>query len=211
MERVHIQADCREEKSGVVEALRTLQDVDVEVRQLKLGDYLLPNRVLVERKSLVDLVESLKDGRLFSQASRLAASEFRGAVILEGQGRDLIGTEMRREALLGAIVSLSLVFNLAVLRSSGPAETASVLVYAARQLQRDVDDVPMRHGRRPKRKKRIQLRLLQGLPGVGAKRAQALLDHFGSVAAVVQASQEGLQEVDGFGPVVAQSIRWAVD
>ena len=45
---------------------------------------------------------------------------------------------MRREALQGAIVSLTLVFGLPVLRSFGPEETARLMVDAARHLDRDM-------------------------------------------------------------------------
>ena len=50
------------------------------------------------------------------------------ALILEGRGSDLIGSEMRREALQGAIVSLTLIFGIPVLRSFGPEETARAMI-----------------------------------------------------------------------------------
>jgi len=65
---------------------------------------------------------------LFTQAGRSAGGDGRASLILEGWARDLIGCEMRREALLGAILSLGLIYDLLVLRSSDPAETAQVLV-----------------------------------------------------------------------------------
>jgi ERCC4-type nuclease len=185
--------------------------VTVEVRSLKLGDYRLGNGLVVERKRLPDLVVSIKDGRLFSQAIRLASHETRAAVILEGQARDLAGSGMRREALLGAIVSLGLIYDLAVLRSSNPAETAQVLVYAARQLDAHEKDITQRHGKRPKRRRKVQLKLLQGLPGVGPKKAEAMLSRFGSVAGVLSATEDELQSVEGLGPTLARAIRWAVD
>ena len=48
--------------------------------------------------------------------------------------------------------------------------------------------------------------LIEGLPGVGVKRARQLLAHFGNVRAVIQASIEELQEVDGIGKQIAQTI-----
>ena len=209
--KVRIIADYREETSGVVRALRQISDVVVEVRPLRLGDYRVAEDLVVERKRMIDLVGSLKDGRLFSQARRLANSDLTSAVILEGRGRDLIGCEMRREAILGAVVSLAVVYGLAVLRSVDPVETAQVLAYAAGQLQRHRAEIPRRHGVRPKTKRRVQLRLLEGLPGVGPKKAVALLERFGSVAAVFHADQEELELVDGVGRRLADRIRWAVE
>ena len=101
---------------------------------------------------------------------------------------------MRREALLGALISLTWVYDLPVLRSPEPAETARLLVYAAHQLQRHADGTLPRHGKRPRAKRRVQLRLLQGLPGVGPSRATELLERFGRVEVVMTASEESLPE-----------------
>ena len=67
-----IVCDDREERSGVVAALRLRADVRVTVRRLAFGDYLVGGRVLVERKTLGDFALSLVDGRLFRQAVALA-------------------------------------------------------------------------------------------------------------------------------------------
>ena len=117
---------------------------------------------------------------------------------------------MRREALLGAIVSLSLIYDLPVLRSSDPEETARLLVYAANQLRRDGSGALPRHGRRPKGKRKTQLRILQGLPRVGPKKALELLDRFGSVESVMIADADELTTVPGIGEKAAQAIRWAL-
>ena len=206
-----IVADHRESASGVIDALKLIPEVEVHVEPLPLGDYLANGVCLFERKTLHDFTESLIDGRLFSQAVRLGASPLHTAVILEGTGRDLEGSAMRREALLGAIVSLTLIFELPVLRSREPTETAHLLIYAAQQLRRDACDALPRRGRRPKRKRRIQLRLLQGLPGIGPERAAALLERFGSVQAVMTASPEALMELKGIGEIIARRIRSALE
>ena len=67
-----------------------------------------------------------------------------------------------------------------------------------------------RQGYRPKTKKRKQIYILQGLPGIGRQRAERLLDAFGSVEAVITASCEDLQSVNGIGAGVAEKIRWMV-
>ena len=118
---------------------------------------------------------------------------------------------MHREALLGAVVSLTLIFDLPVLRSRDPAESARLLIYAAQQLRRDASDALPRRGKRPKGKRRIQLRVLQGLPGIGPDRAAALLERFGNVQAVMTATPEALVGVDGIGEKIAWRIRAALE
>jgi DNA ligase (NAD+) len=46
-----------------------------------------------------------------------------------------------------------------------------------------------------------------GLPGIGYVNANALADHFGSIDALLKADTEEITEVDGIGPVLAESLR----
>lgn len=206
-----IVADHREMASGLIDILKQMPGVEVRVEQLPLGDYLVNGVCLFERKTLQDFAKSLIDGRLFSQATRLAAGRVRAAIILEGTGRDLEGNAIHREALLGAMVSLTLILDLPVLRSREPAESARLLIYAAQQLRRDACDTLPRRGKRPKGKRRIQLRLLQGLPGIGPDRAAALLERFGNVQTVMNAAPGALQAVEGVGEKTARRIRAALE
>jgi DNA ligase (NAD+) len=45
-----------------------------------------------------------------------------------------------------------------------------------------------------------------GLPGVGSVTAEALADHFGSIAALHEADPEQIEEVEGVGPIMAVQI-----
>ncbi len=200
-------ADDREATSPLPAALAQLPGVEVQFRRLAVGDYLVDGRCVFERKTVVDFANSVADWRLFLQAGKLAGLCEPAAIILEGRAGDLAGTQMRREALQGAMVSLSLIFHLPVLRAQDPAETARLLLYAAQQMRRHEWSASLRYTRRPKRKKRIQLRLLQGLPGVGPARANQLLEKFGSVEAAMTASLEELEQVEGIGTKTATAIR----
>ena len=206
---VLVTADDREPES-VIQALKALPKVRVTVSRLKLGDYRVDGRLLVERKTLLDFALSVLDGRLFTQAARLAASGIPVALILEGKATDLAASRIRREALQGALVSVSLVFGIPVLRSVGPEETAKLMLYAANQLRAATTGALPRPGRRPKGKRRTQLALLQGLPGVGPRRARQLLDAFGTVEAVLRTDAAALEALPGIGQKTAQAIRWAV-
>lgn len=115
---VQIVADDRERESGVIEALKELDGVNVRVERLGLGDYKVDEWLLVERKTLPDLTLSIQSGRLFEQAQRLSSSPLRSIVILEGTSQDLAESGMRREAVQGALITLTLIFGLPILRAS---------------------------------------------------------------------------------------------
>ena len=46
-----------------------------------------------------------------------------------------------------------------------------------------------------------------GLPGIGWVNAGAIAEHFGSIDALLDADTEAITEVDGIGPVLAESVR----
>jgi ERCC4-type nuclease len=84
------------------------------------------------------------------------------------------------------------------------------MLYAARQLRAIASGAVQRPGKRPRGKRKTQLNILQGLPGIGPQRAQLLLEVFGSVEAVMAASVEELAALPRVGEKTAQAIRWAV-
>ena len=147
---------------------------------------------------------------MFAQACGLARSGLWTALILEGTGKDLAGSGMRREAIQGALITLTLFLGIPLLRSQNPQETAQLMLFAARQARRVATGALPRRGRRPRGKYRVQTRVLQGLPGIGPERAKRLLDKFGTIEAVMTAEVEELATVRGVGMATAETIHWAV-
>ena len=207
---VHIVADDRERKSNVIESLLEIENVDLSIQRFSVGDYQVENRLIVERKTLKDFAISIIDGRLFKQMIRLENSNTKSALILEGTAVDIAEIGMTREAMQGALITVSLILGIPVLRSKDPSETARLLVYIGRQIESVTRGGVQRHGYRPKHKRKRQLFILQGLPGVGRERAERLLAMFGSVEAAISASSSELQSVAGIGEGIADKIKWAV-
>jgi ERCC4-type nuclease len=95
-----IVVDDREPHEVIVQALQGCGYDSIEVRRLAIGDYMVNESLLVERKSLRDLIASIIDGRLFLQAKRLADADLPAALILEGTAghttqRDAMGSNPR--------------------------------------------------------------------------------------------------------------------
>jgi len=202
-----IAVDDRERGSGVIEALRTHPNVELTVRRLELGDYFIDRTLIVERKTLSDFALSVVDGRLFTQASRLARTDrARPCFILEGAERDHPNLVISRSAMQGAIIALTVVFGLPLLRSTCPRETADLILYAADQLQRRSSTSPKRQGYNPKGLARQQSLLLQAIPEIGPARAKLLLETFGSTAGVASATVEYLRAVEGIGESASKNI-----
>lgn len=208
---IQIQVDDREARGSVIaRRLMEMKDVSLTVKRLKFGDYVIEAKAVLERKRVPDFLESLFDSRLFAQAKRLADSPLRPFLILEGPPSEWAHRHIQRESIQGAMLTLSVVFGIPVLRSQSEEETARLLRYTARQLQATTSAAPNRPGRRPTGKRAIQVRVLTSIPRVGLKRARCLLERFGTLEGVVAATREELAAVPGIGKQTAQSIHWAV-
>lgn len=205
---VCIIADDREARNEVCQRLATMPDVRLQIRRLKAGDFEVEGQWLFERKTVQDFAVSLVDGRLFSHAYGLGRYPGGRALILEGPEDEVTGVS--REAWQGAMISLSLTFQLLVLRSAGPTETTRLLRYAAGQASRERNSLVIPARRRPRTLERQRVRVLAGLPGVGVHRARQLLEHFGSIEGVILAGIDELTEVNGIGLHTATTIRRVV-
>jgi len=209
--KIPIQVDDRESQAPALQALRQCADFEVTVMRLPLGDYRVDGRFLFERKTMPDLVAAIIDGRLFSQALRLARTPLRPAIILEGTARDLAESGMRWEAVQGALVTVALFCGIPLLRTRTPEETVRTMLFAARQGQALASGALPRPGYRPRGKRARQLYILQGLPRIGPERALSLLEHFGGIEAVMTAKVEDLRTIPGIGRKIAEALRWSVE
>lgn len=208
---VRIVADDRENAGGVIRELRGRDDVALEVRRLDVGDFLVGDDFVIERKTLRDFGASIIDARLFRQVAAMVAGTRRSVMVLEGASTTAGALGLSRDALQGALITVSVFYGIAVLRTHDPAETARVLIYLGRQSKQFASGALPRPGSRPKGKRARQLFVLQGLPGIGPERAARLLMHFGSVENVAKASVQQLAAVDGIAETTAEKIRWTLE
>lgn len=207
-DRVRITADDRERGGGVIEALDAMEDVQLSIERLSLGDYKVENGLLVERKTVLDLGLSILDGRLFRQAGRLArAPAMRPCLIVEGATEDFDRAAVSRLSLQGALITATLLYGLPVLYSSGLVETARLLRIAACQLRRREASGPTRFGPKSGSDRRLRMLMLEAVPDIGPVRAEALVDAFGTVEAIATASVRDLATTAGIGPVIADRLK----
>lgn len=197
-----IYVDHREERSGVPDLLRVEHDIEVLPRQLPVGDYVLSDRLVVERKTGADLAASIKNRRLFEQAARLAEAYEAVVVLVEGEPIH-IGQASWRGALGRVLLS-----GAAVLPTEDQEETAEWLARLHRLEDRPPGEARVRPlPRRPTQDRaRVAEDVLGCLPGVSSVGARRLLEHFGSLAAVFAADADDLRAVTGFGPARAEQL-----
>jgi ERCC4-type nuclease len=201
--------DYREKNSGLADLLKG-EGIQVEIKKVSYGDYIINDSITIERKTARDFLFSIIDRRLFNQLSNLKRYCINPILLIEG---DPFETDLRFDdmAVRGALISAQAIWYIPVIYSRTKEDTKDAIVMIGKQEEAYMDVVPLRGGYRPKRLKSKQLYLLQGLPKVGPMLAKRLLLHFKSVSRIMNAPIEELVKVEGIGGVSAEKIREILD
>ncbi len=204
---LEIYADVRESRSGIVKRLS--ESARVVVKQLDVADYVLSDRVGVERKTVDDFLESMvnKNRDLFGQLIELRKAYSKPLLIIEGSGL-YTRRRIHPNAIRGAIVSVILDFNIPIIFTENEDETADVLISIARREQEDRQrEIALHSGKTSRTLKEEQEYIVSAISGVGPVIAKNLLRHFQTIENIVNASKEELEKVEKVGPKIAERIR----
>ena len=204
-----VYADSREGNSKVIRHL-TEMEMDVKIHSMAVGDYQVSDEVAIERKTTKDFVSSLIDKRLFKQARELSEEFKRPLMILEGD--DLYAGMVNANAIRGSLASIALDFGISIIPTRNAQDTAAMIKrIAIREQNGERTPVQIRTDKKPVSLLEQQLFIVESLPSIGPVNAKNLLEYFGSVANVINASEKELQEVEGIGKITAQNIRKVID
>lgn len=196
--------DSRESKSLVISCLK--EKADLEERLLETGDFILSGRVVCERKTAQDFASSIADGRLFEQAAAMK-NAFQSPLLLI-EGAEIYSSNMKPQAIRGAMASIAVDFGIPILCTRSPAETAEMLLsIASREQSSGNGEARIRNGKKPKPLNHMQKYLVSSLPGVDSYRADNLLKHFKCPEFLFTASEKELRQVKGIGRELARKMR----
>ncbi|MCD6529711.1 hypothetical protein J7L06_05435 [Candidatus Bathyarchaeota archaeon] len=176
------------------------------------ADYVLSENCAVERKTLRDFLRSIYDGRLFEQVERLAKAYEKPILIVEGYTPQDLDEVENPKIFWGALARVLAEWCVSVIFTPDKKGTALFLHSLAEKLQRESERRVL-----AKRKPRVytlrekQLLILQSLPNIGPERAAKLLEKFGTLRRVFQASEKDLLSVEGFGKKMVRQIRELLD
>jgi Fanconi anemia group M protein len=211
-EEAEIVVDQRELDATIAKALSKRDDVRTRLETLAVGDYVLSDRVAVERKSVADFLDTLLDGdrSLFEQIGDLSRAYARPILILEGNGL-YEERNVHPEAIRGALASLAVDFDVSVLQTAGETETGELLHTIASREQSERDRTVSVHGEKSaKTLTEQQEYVVSAIADIGPVTAQSLLRAFGTVEGVMTAREDDLRTVSGVGEVTASRIREVV-
>ncbi|MBR9680903.1 MAG: DEAD/DEAH box helicase [Candidatus Altiarchaeota archaeon] len=176
-----------------------------KIKRIEIGDFIISDRVAIERKTSQDFVSSIVDGRLFDQVAKLKEAYEKPLIIIEGL--DLYSHRaIHPNAIRGALASLVLDWGVGVIFVKDKEETAKLMEVISK---REYDKGKSPSIQRPKATTitEYQELLISSLPGINLVLSRRLLEMFGNPLDLINASLYDLMSVEGIGEKKANQIK----
>ena len=197
--------DDRERKSGIPELIKKI-GINVEIKTLQVGDYIVSPETVVERKSIQDFMSSIFDGRLFDQCNRLKENFQFPIILLEGNVDEIEDIMENPFVFYGAMSTIVIDFKIPIIPTPNASDTAKLLV-AMCSRKKSTNGHYLKKIKKSTDIEKQQLSVLSSLPGVGEKTAIRMLEKFGTPLQVFGASVTDLSKVSGLGNERAKKIK----
>ena len=205
LNQLRIVVDEREKKSGIPNLLKSI-GINLEIKTLPIGDYIVAPETIVERKSISDLVSSVFDGRLFDQCNRMKENFQFPIIIIEGNTDKIEELVENPFVFYGAVSSVAIDFKIPIISTPNASHTAKLLVSMCSR--KDTTKGPfIKKIRKSDDVQKQQLSVLSSLPGVGEKIAIRMLEKFRTPLRVFSASSTELSKISGLGESRAKKIK----
>ncbi|MEM0025459.1 MAG: ERCC4 domain-containing protein [Zestosphaera sp.] len=193
------------EKSSEIPYYLLSAGFSVIFKVLDVGDYVINDLIILERKRLDDLIRSVYEGRFFDQLKRLKSLEkFKAILVVEGNLLDIDKYTENPRSIEAALVSAVLSFSIPILYTRDSRHTAELIKYIAEKTQKfgRKTSAPLPTYRKERKPKTSDLRawqiyVLSSFPKIGPTLAERLLNKFGSLKAVINAQAAELMRVEG--------------
>ena len=209
IENLRIVVDEREKKSGIPDLLRAV-GINLEIKTLPVGDYIVAPETIIERKSVSDLISSIFDGRLFDQCNRLKEHFAHPVILMEGNVEEIEQIVENPLVFYGAMSAVAIDFKIPIIPTPSATHTAKMLVSMCSRKE-SLRGPFLKKIKKSDDLSRQQLSVLCSLPGIGEKLATRMLAKFGSPSKTLNASLADLAKVEGLGEARAKKIKQMLD
>jgi ERCC4-type nuclease len=141
--------DCRERElktycDNLIKTNSNFKDIVIETENLELGDMIIKNTegeelIIYERKTVSDLIASIKDGRYAEQSYRLNGLEHHNHNIIYLIEGSISKTLKEKQMVYSAMFSVNYYKGFSVMRSSNIEETAYIICNSLIKIQKEKD------------------------------------------------------------------------
>ncbi len=196
--------DDRETSSKVVELLSGM-GAGIRLERLAHGDYAIGERILIERKTVRDFVDTLINRDLLGQIKAMAEAVPRPVIIIEG-GDLYTQRDIHPNAIRGVLAALTLDMGVSLLFTRDEQDTAQMLYVLAKREESARGEHKVHPHKSHRSLRDEQEYIISAFPEIGLKNARLLLAHFGSVQAITNATLAELLAIKGIGEKTGQKI-----
>ena len=184
--------------------------IDVKRDQLDIGDFLLPDETVIERKTVNDLLNSVIDGRIWLQAANL--SQYKNPIILiessdKWKNFYFSNTKSPHKIYFSAISAIMYSFSIPVITLDSKYDTVDFIESLWKKITSEKPaSRPVKKVRKTASHDEIRENLLAQIPGISIAKAKSLLKHFGTIQKLTNSNIAELKRVEGVGQKLAKTI-----
>ncbi len=179
--------------------------IPIEEDEGDVDRYFLSKRLAIERRTGGGFIKGIMEKTLFTSAIYLREHFRLPVLVVEGQV-NFDYTGFSPEAIRGALCSMMLEYAINVLATPNVEETAALIAMMARQEQLGIPEISLVPKRKAPDLPDQQRRVIEMLPGCGRVMARDLLQRFGSVRRIVNATEDEFRSMRGIGARKAKGI-----
>ena len=214
-----LKIDTREESelSKLVEDYCRDMNIPHEKEWLDIGDYTFAD-VCFEAKSSFDFLSSVINKRLWNQLDNMDAKFVNNIVIVYGSFNDALENylhyvnnkagqaRMLRNKFDGAFGKIILDTDANIIWVSSARQAARLIAVVGKMhpIDREIHTPSLIRKRIATTDLRVDV--LCTVKGISPKKAKLLIDRFGSIMEIGEASIEEICELDGFGKIIAKRL-----
>jgi ERCC4-related helicase len=206
--KLTIFVDPRETRAGIARFLEKA-GVDLKLQNLEIGDYIVSDKVCIERKTVTDFLDSLINKRrnLFEQINRMKNEYEKPLLVIEGNS--IYGQRNVHPNVVRAVMaSIALDYSVPIIQTRDVADTASLIYVIAKREQMPNKTEVNPHGKKPSASLKVQQEyFVSALSNIGIMTTRKLLGRFKTIERIMAASKEELMEVENVGEKTAEHIK----
>lgn len=179
---------------------------NIEFSNLDIGDYVVGEDCIIERKSINDFISSILDKRIFDQISKLKEIK-KPLLIIEGDKNKLLQTSLHENVIYSILLHILIDQKIPIFFTNDENESLLLILNFARREQLGPSDSFSPHAHKQiTTLPQMQKYFISALPFIGPKLACRLLKKAKTIKQLINAKEERLQKVEGIGDKKAKIL-----
>ncbi len=206
-----IYADSREANSGITKLIHD-QGINLKIKPLVYADFIISEKIGIERKTPKDFVNSIIDKRLFTQLRGLRENFEKPLIIIEGTEDIYSVRNIHPNAIKGMLSTIALSYGIPILYTKTTQETAELLrIISLREQKPNSKDFGVRLDRKPLTTKEQQEFIVESFPSIGPTTSKNILKDLKSIKNIVKCDSKKLEKIEGVGVKRAKEIKRIIE